>query len=291
MKCKLLFLILVMFLCSCKKKPAENLIKEDYYIGHLEVFTDESFKSAVDALAMAYQIRYPEAHIDVLETKEDFGFLKLMEDKAKLIVMSHELNQYQISEYEQLLGRKYQPARFAMDGLVFVVGKNSTRDKISVEEIKNGLNNGSVKFIFDGGNTGNISFMAQKLNKKQSELKFKVLEGNEGVIDGVSKLPDVVGVISLNTISRIHNKKSMSLRNKIKILPVESDGLFYYPTLENIRTEKYPYTRMLYFLVNERGFKLANGLVRFAGSQTGQKVIEKEGLQPYYLYKREVEMR
>lgn len=291
MKSKILLFFVLIFLISCKKNKIIEIPKEDYHIGTLEILSDGSFKSVVEALAGAYEIRYPDTRISVKEMKEDFGLLALMEDKAKLIVMSRELNEYQKSEYERIFGRKCKPAEFAIDGVVFVVGKNATREKITTEEIETGLKDGSQNFIFDGGNTSNISFIAQKINQKQSELKFKTLSGNDGVVKGISKFPNAVGVVSLNTISRIHNEESKALREMVKILPIEDKGVLYYPTLENLKTLKYPYTRTLYFLINERGFKLANGLVRFSGSQVGQKVVEKEGLQPYYLYKREVKMR
>ena len=54
---------------------------------------------------------------------------------------------------------------------------------------------------------------------------------------------------------------------------------------------KYPFTRVLYFLTNESYYGLGNGLIRFSCQQLGQIVVEKEGLQPYYIFKREVQMR
>jgi phosphate transport system substrate-binding protein len=58
-----------------------------------------------------------------------------------------------------------------------------------------------------------------------------------------------------------------------------------------MRKMKYPFTRVLYFLTNEGNFNIANGFIRFSCTHLGQKIVQKEGLQPYNIYKREVQMR
>ncbi len=54
---------------------------------------------------------------------------------------------------------------------------------------------------------------------------------------------------------------------------------------------KYPFVRTVYFLTNENGFGIAKGFLRFSCTQLGQIVVSKEGLQPYFLFSREVQMR
>ena len=61
--------------------------------------------------------------------------------------------------------------------------------------------------------------------------------------------------------------------------------------LETIRNMKYPFTRILYFLTNEGNFGVGNGFIRFSCTQIGQIVVSNEGLQPYNIFKREVQMR
>lgn len=286
------FLLLIIFLIlstACKKKEEKPEIS--YYKGQLTISTDDSFRSVVEALADGYMIAYPESEIKVKTQKEDLGFLDLLNDKSKIIVMSRELSPEEKSEYEKRVELKYQPARFAADGVVFIVPKNSSKSEISVEEIEKGLQAESKNFIFDGTNSSNLNFIAQKLNKKPSDLKFSIINGNENVIKELNKYPDKIGVIGWNSISRPYDKKSEQLREMIKVLPVKQNGKLYGISPENLQKMTYPYTRVLYFLINESGFNLANGFVRYSCTQIGQKIVEKEGLQPYNLYKREVQMR
>jgi len=77
----------------------------------------------------------------------------------------------------------------------------------------------------------------------------------------------------------------------VKVLPIRDNGKFYNPDFEGLRTMEYPFTRVLYFLINEGNFNIASGFIRFSCTHLGQKIVQKEGLQPYNLYKREVQMR
>lgn len=279
---------LVILLIGCKKAeetPSHNK-------GEMTILTDDSFKSVTEALADGYMINYPETKIAVKTMKEDLAFLDLLNGNAKIITMGRDLSSEEIDEYKRRTGfNKYEPARFAADAVVFIVPKNSDRTSITFDEIKQGLNSDSKSFIFDGTNSSNLNFVAQKLNQKPSELKFGIINGNENVIEELNKFPDKIGVIGLNTISRPYDKKSEDLRNMIKVLSVISNGKTYEINSDTLRLMEYPFTRILYFLNNEGGFNLANGFIRFSCTQIGQKIVQKEGLQPYNLYGREVQMR
>ncbi|MBB4807606.1 phosphate transport system substrate-binding protein [Chryseobacterium defluvii] len=289
MKNKLLLLSLMLMILSCNKKKDENI--PTYHKGNLTILTDESFKSITEALTEGYMISYPETHFKVETKKEDLGFLDLLNNKAKLIVMSRTLSPQEIKAYEEKVDLKYLPARFAADAVVFVVPKNSPKTKITMQDIKNGLNSEEKNFIFDGTNSSNLNFVAEKLKKQPRDLKFSIISGNQNIIEQLDKYPEKIGVIGLNTFSRPYDKTSEKLREMVKILPVENEGKEYYPDSQGLRGMKYPFTRVLYFLTSEGNFSIANGFIRYSCTQLGQMIVQKEGLQPYNLYKREVQMR
>ena len=70
-----------------------------------------------------------------------------------------------------------------------------------------------------------------------------------------------------------------------------AEGKNEFVTNENLKNMTYPFTRILYFLTNEAYYGLGNGLIRFSCQQLGQIVVEKEGLQPYHIFNREVRMQ
>ncbi|WP_312344151.1 PstS family phosphate ABC transporter substrate-binding protein [Chryseobacterium binzhouense] len=279
--------ILFLSIIGCSKKEESA----SYHKGQMNIITDEAFKSVVEALAEGYMISYPEAKINVITKKEDLGFIDFLNDKAKIAVMSKDLTPEEIKAYEDKVDLKVLPAKFAADAVVFFVPKDSEKSQITFEEIQQGLQSDEKTFVFDGTNSSNLNFVAQKLNKKPGELKFSIIPGSTNVIEELNKYPNKIGVIGLNTISRPYDKDAEKLRSMIKILPVKKDGKSFLPDADGLREMKYPFTRVLYFLTNEGSFNIANGFIRYSCTQLGQMIVEKEGLQPYNIYRREVQMR
>lgn len=285
-KIALVFVMGIM-MTGCKKEEKSP----SYNKGDLTIFTDESFQSVTEALADGYMINYPETRIKVETKKEDLGFLDLLHGNAKVIVMSRNLNPEEIKTYEERTDLKFLPAKFAADAVVFVVPKDSPKESISMDEIRNGLLSDNKEFIFDGTNSSNLNFVAEKLKKQPKDLKYSIIPGNQKIIEELGKYPDKIGVIGLNTFSRPYDKTSEKLREMVKVLPVVDKGKSYNADFNGLRSMEYPFTRVLYFMENEGNFNIANGFIRFSCTHLGQKIVQKEGLQPYNLYKREVQMR
>lgn len=283
----ILILSFLFFVISCnKKKEAEN-----YRKGEIIVASDESFKNIAEALTERYVAFYPEAKINLKFENENLALTDLLNDKVRVAILSRSLTEKEKNLYQQKIGTPAKPARFAADAIVFVTAKNSPRNSISVEEIKSELLSQDRNIIFDGVNSSNFNFVAQKFNLKPADIKCSILNSNKEIINEINKHPESIGVISYNTISRKYSKESEEFRNKIKILPVISNGVSYEPNRENLKRMTYPFTRVLYFLSNEGYFGIGNGLIRFSCTQIGQIVVSKEGLQPYYIYNRQVQMK
>ena len=279
------FFVLVL---SCKKT---DKIVDNPQLGTITVTADESFKSVSEALTERYMALNPNTKINLVIKKEDLAFLDLLDNKARVIIMSRELTEKEKQGYKEKIDMEMQPAKFAADAVVFVVPKNSTKENISVEEIEKELQSDNKKIIFDGTNSSNLNFVAQKFKTTPDKLKYSIISGNKNIIEQLNKYHDKIGVISLNTISRPYDKESESLKNSVKILKVVEGGKSYEPDIINLKNMTYPFTRVLYFLTNEGYYGLGNGFIRFSCQQLGQIVVEKEGLQPYNIFKREVQMR
>lgn len=288
---KIFFLFIAMaaivFACS-KEKPKEIDTPNK---GEITVETDESFKSVIEALAERYMALNPQTKINVVIKKEDLGLLDLLDRKVRIAVMSRELSQKEKEAYDTKIDLPWLPGKFAADAVLFVVPKDSPLESISMDEIYAELNSDKKRLIFDGTNSSNLNFIAQKFKKDPSQLKFSIINGNENVAEQLKNYPDKIGVISYNTISRPFGEEAQRLRNDLKILKVLKDDQAYDVTGDNLKKMTYPFTRVLYFVSNEAYYGLGNGFIRFSCQQLGQIVVEKEGLQPYNIFKREVRMK
>lgn len=285
---QIIIIIFFALLVSCKKN---DRVVDNPQQGTISMAVDQSFQSVSEALTQRYMSLFPNTKINLVIQKEDMAFLDLLDNKVRVIVMSRELNEKEKQAYKDKVDMEMLPAKFAADALVFIVPKNSPKESITMAEIKNELNSDDKKIIFDGTNSSNLNFIAQKLNTTPGKLKFSIINGNKNVIKQLNNFPDKIGVVSLNTISRPYDKESENLRNSIKILPVISGNQSFEPNIQNIREMNYPFTRVLYFLTNEGYYGLGNGFIRFSCQQLGQIVVSKEGLQPYNIFRREVKMR
>ena len=287
MKIRFILVLSFLFIISCnKKKEADN-----YRKGEIIVATDESFRNVAEALTERYVAFYPETKINLKFENENLALTDLLNDKVRVAILSRSLTENEKNLYQQKIGSPAKPARFAADALVFVVAKNSPRNSITVDEIKSELLSQERNLILDGVNSSNFNFIAQKFNIKPKDVKCSVLKNNSEIIEKINNYPKSIGIISYNTISRKFSKEAEEYRNKVKILSVVNNGISYEPNRENLKKMTYPFTRVLYFLSNEGYFGVGNGLIRFSCTQIGQIVVSKEGLQPYYIYNREVQMK
>ena len=271
MRNKLVLYILSAFLVfSCK---SEEQKKEEatplHTRGEITLQYDDSFVNIAEALSQRYVKVYPNAKINLKVSKEDQALEDLLNHKVDMIIMSRELTEKERKYWDAKTKLPWQPSYFAADAVCFVVNKNSEKQHVSLEEIKEMLKSGDKKLIFDGANTSNLNAVLQKLNLDLKDVKYSRLEGNENIIESLEKFSNHIGVVSYNTISRPYGERATELR-------------------ENIKTQKYPLTKLLYFLTDEGTFGVANGLIRYSCTDIGQKIVSREGLQPYNLYPRTI---
>lgn len=289
MKINILAILFCIILVSCSKEKKQDIDNPNK--GEITIEVDESFQSVIEALTERYMALNPQTKINLVVKKEDLALLDFFERKIRVVVLSRELSAKEKETFDKKIDLPWQPAKFAADAVLFVVPKNSALESISMDDIYKELQSEDKRLIFDGTNSSNLNFVAQKFNRKPSELEFSIINGNENVVEQLKKYPDKIGVISYNTISRPFGEEAEKLRNEVKILKIKQGNKTYEPSLSNLKVMTYPFTRILYFLTNEGYYGLGNGFIRFSCTQLGQIVVEKEGLQPYNIYKREVQMR
>lgn len=287
MKINILAILFCIILVSCSKEKKQDIDNPNK--GEITIEVDESFQSVTEALTERYMALNPQTKINLVVKKEDLALLDFFERKIRVVVLSRELSAKEKETFDKKIDLPWQPAKFAADAVLFVVPKNSALESISMDDIYKELQSEDKRLIFDGTNSSNLNFVAQKFNRKPSELEFSIINGNENVVEQLKKYPDKIGVISNNTISRPFGEEAEKLRNEVKILKIKQGNKTYEPSLSNLKVMTYPFTRILYFLTNEGYYGLGNGFIRFSCTQLGQIVVEKEGLQPYNLYKREVQ--
>lgn len=295
-------LAISLFTQSCNKKEevkveeskTKGIEKPLHTYGTLKITADPSYENVVKALTSMYQIEYPEVKFEYDYKIEELAIKDLYEGKSEFAIVSKPLTKDQETYLFNKTKILYKASPIGMDATIFVTSKENPIDSISVKDIKANIynENGSIKLVFDYPNSANFNTINDRLGITPPKgLAIKALKSAENVLDFVQNDKKTIGIIGLNTLSDTDNPKVKDYLSKVKILKVVTDkGEIFEPSNPNLRNGNYPFHRFIYFLKNEKGFGIAAGLSRFAGSQQGQLIILKENLQPYYLYKREVQI-
>lgn len=287
MKIKIFFLaVIVLGLISCQEKKEANAHNK----GEITLQYDDAYANVVKELAYRYEQVYSDTKINLKVNKEDQALEDLLNKKTDAIVMSRALTEQEKQYWEAKLKVPLQESYFAADAVVFAVSKNSQKEFITLEEIEQMLKSEDKKLIFEGVNTSNFNVVIQKFGLSPQEVKFSRVEQNEKIVQSLEKFPNHIGVIGFNTLSNPYRNKEKSIRESIKILPIKVGEKLIYPKKETLKNQEYPFTKLLYFLTNELKFGLANGFFRYSCTSIGQKIVDKEGLQPYYLFPRTVKI-
>lgn len=305
MKNKLLIfggiLAISFFAHSCKKdvvkveeSKTKGIKKPLHTYGTLKITADPSYQNLIKSLTSIYQIDYPEVKFDYDYKIEELAIKDLYEGKTDFAVVSKPLTKDQETYLFNKTKILFKSSPIGMDATIFITSIHNPIETISLKEIKDNVykENSDLKFVFDYPNSSNYNTLNDKLGIEPAKGQaIKALKSAENVIDFVQKDQKTIGIIGLNTLSDTDNPKVMEYLKQVKILKVSNDkNEIFEPNNPNLRSGNYPFYRLIYFLKNEKGFGIAAGFTRFTGSQQGQLIVLKENLQPYYLFKREVQI-
>lgn len=289
---KIFKFILIGGICSffflCKGKGKEITHQE----GEMTIYADPSNENLLEALTDIYTVKFPKVKFNIVYKPENVILQDLLDTVSNAAFINMPLNEQQTKYLKQQSGITPRSTLLAYDAAIFITSVNSQIDSVTFDDLRKGILEGSNKVVFDNGNSGNFNTIKEVLKLEiPKEKKIAALENAQMVIDFVKKSPGSIGVIGLNEISEKSNPKVKELLNEIKILPVaDSSNVLQRPTVPNILAFHYPFFKGVYFISREPGFGIGSGFARFAGSEQGQLIVKREGLQPNYLYERNVQI-
>ena len=302
------FLAVVMLFTSCFNRGTKPL-NETPTRGNIKITVDESFQPLLDTEIFTFTHLYTNAFITP-QYKPEYDVIEdFMNDSVKVIVTSKKLTDYQ-TQYlreELVIARTI---KFAYDALALVTHKenydtlftyNTVRDiflgKITNwNQINPKSNYGDVRVVFDNNRSGNIRYFKELFEITDAlPGNFYAMNTNPEVIDFVSRNKSVIGIVSVNWISDIHDSLSLSFMKKVNVLAISNqfldDRTFYRPYQGSIYEGSYPFIREIYFISRETFAGLGTGLIQWATAEQGQRIVLKSGLVPATMPIRLVEVK
>lgn len=260
--------------------------------GEMTIFADPSNKSLLEALTDIYMMKYPKSKINIVYKSENQILQDLLDTVAYAAFINKPLTENQTNFIAQKSDITPRSTLLAYDAVIFVTSIDNPKEAISMDEIRNGILEGNNQIIFDDGNSGNFNTVRDILELKLPEgQSILALDDSKSVVDFLQQSPQSVGVIGMNEISEKDSEASKSILQKVKVLKViDEKNVAQEASVSNILAMNYPFYKGVYFIVRESTFGLGNGFSRFAGSNQGQLIVKREGLQPNFLYQRQVEV-
>jgi phosphate transport system substrate-binding protein len=286
---KAFFLILIpLFLWQCTSSEKQDLPNA----GEITIAADESLQPIVEAEVMAYNAHYPKAKLHVVYVPEQKAMAMMMNDSANIAIVTREatVNEKEVYTTNNI---PYLPAKMALDGVALISNNESEIKQLTVNELKemfDGKNRSNIKLVFDNSSSSNLNYMVERLGIKDvKKANIFAANGNKDVIDYIKKNTNAIGIIGGNWISDIDDSKSQSFINSVHVVGISNNDktAYYTPTTASLKARKYPFERKV-ILHTKKGYGLTSAFIRFCCAYIGQLVVEKSGLLPYYVYKREI---
>lgn len=284
----ILILSLIQFL-SCEKKDKKIISHQE---GEMTIYADPANESLLRALTDIYTMKFPKVKFDFVYKPENQILKDLIDTVAYAAFINRPLTDEQTEYIRQKTDVTPRSTLLAYDAVIFVTSPENRIDSVTFDMLRNGILSGDGEVIFDNGNSGNFNTVKDVLKLELPKGKaVQAVNSTDEVIEYVQRVKTSIGVIGLNEISEPDSKRAKEILEKIKVLPVvDQNNKIQKPEIPNILALSYPFFKGVYFIVREPGFGIGSGFSRFAGSQQGQLIVGREGLQPNYLYPREVQV-
>jgi len=291
--------LLCIFVTACGtdfKKPYSDTPTS----GIVKISSDETLQPLIDSEKDTFMGLYRYAKLNVKHTAEANCFNDLINDSAKVIIVSRKLND---KENDYFKSRKLIPitTKIALDAIAIIVNKNNADSILSIKQLASILSGeksnwsdlfpnsklGKISVVFDNNGSSNVRFLKDKLlSGNPLASNCFASQSNPAVIKYVEDNKNAIGIIGVSWISDFENKESQNFLSKIKVLdlttadnPIYPDD-YYKPYQAYIALSQYPLIREVYMISREGRAGLGTGFVSFVAGDAGQRIVRIAGLLP-----------
>ncbi|MCW3463239.1 PstS family phosphate ABC transporter substrate-binding protein [Chitinophaga nivalis] len=254
--------------------------------GTIHISVDETYKPLIDSEIKVFESLYPKAHIIPSYKPEADCFKDLLNDSARMVIVTRDFNQQERDYFKQI---KIVPnsLMLAWDALALVVNHANPDSVLNMDQVR-GIMNGTNtdrkwQLVFDNANSSTVRYIMDSINRgKPLPANTMAAKTNPEVVDYVSKNKDAIGVIGVSWISDPNDSLSMAFTNKVSVVKLRADGGsdFVKPYQAYIGIGSYPLKRGFYYGLKEPYHGLGTGFATFLGSYEGQLVIKQFRLFP-----------
>ena len=253
--------------------------------GHLDIVVDESYRPIIEEQIKVFDSSYPKAEINATYKPEADCIKQFLNDTVKFMMVTRDLNE---DEKQILASKKIVTTSLAVakDAVAIIVNNNATDSIFGIQELKGiltGENKNPYTVVFDNQGSSTLRYMTDSLipaEKMRDDIY--AANGNDSVINYVSKNPNAIGFIGVSHVSDFQDPEGLAFINNVKVAGIYNDSLekVYKPYQAWIASNLYPLTRRLYFVHKETYRGLGTGFALFLKRERGQLIFKQARLFP-----------
>lgn len=275
--------VAVLGLVACEedyKQPTDTIDS-----GSVSISVDETYRPIIEQQLKVFDSSYPNAHITANYKPENQCIKDLLEDKARVALVTRELN---AEEKKYCEDNFIAPTTLAIarDAVAVIVNPASTDTALSITQligIITGQSNKKYTVVFDNEGSSTVRFVTDSILKGQPLGKnVFAAKGNNALVDYVAQNPNAIGFIGLSYISDEGDDSTGSFLSKIKVVAMQDPktGEFNKPYQAYVALRSYPLTRHLYYINRETWQGLGSGFCNFMSLERGQLIFFHSHLFP-----------
>jgi phosphate transport system substrate-binding protein len=289
---------------SCADRDKKGNVLDQTTYGTITIAVDESLKPLIDAEIDTFEATYRDAHINVVYTSEDEAIRAMLQDSARLAIVTRSLT----GEENAYLKNQHIDGKdltIAKSGIALIVNRSGRDTLLTVYDFKKiltGTNTLSelderfssrpVVVVFDHPNSGIIRYLRDSVQQFDSLPSYcYAVNGNPEVIDYVSKNPQAIGLIDVSWISDQDDSTANSFLSSIKVVGISDGRDYFQPYQAYIADRSYPLLRDIKILSREARMGLGSGFTAFVASERGQRIVLKSGIVPATMPIRVIQVR
>jgi phosphate transport system substrate-binding protein len=291
-------LITVAILCfSCSNNNTERVVTSPVITDSITILADPSWKKILQTLINTYEGLNPTKKIILMVKPESECIQDILSDSFRMAFVTRD---FSIEENKFLQGQQWHVRNDTLcyDGITWIVSKSFPADSISISEVQTLFQTGKfdgIPYTLQLNDIGSsiANYLSRYFGNPISTQHIYKGGQDQEIINSVKGHTTAIGCISSSTLVNLKNKANRSNFESIKILKINtSEDTIAYSSFQNdLALGTYPFIRVLRVLNHDAPSGLGTAFASFIIHNRGQRLLLKEGLLPFKMPAREIELK
>jgi phosphate transport system substrate-binding protein len=289
------FVCIVAISCSDSKEPAMH--SQVAVIDTVTVLCDPSWENSIRTFITTYEGLNPHRKVLLIVKPESDCVADLLHGTYRTVFVSRDLNPKE-KEYVTKKQWSIKNDSLCYDGLTWIAPKTFSRDSLTVAEIKalfqSGLLDGASYTIQLNGEGCSVANYLTAYFGVPPATKHIFTGGDDiAIIKSVQTHSNALACISSSWLVNLEDKIHRDYLSSIKVIKISAtaQGPAYSSFQNDLALGTYPFKRVLRVLNSDANTGLGTAFASFFIHNRGQRLFLKEGLLPYQVPAREIELK